>query len=148
MNIEQCSIHSDNSHLAYKFKSIGPNGIIRKVVRYTIIQGLHENYYNLSFGDWDEVNGIIDDHIISNNKDTEKVLLEVARTALQFLEHFPKAKILILGRTRARIRLYQMSISKNITELNELVDIKGFKNGHLKKFEPGINYEGFLICSK
>ena len=148
MNLEQYSIISDSSHLSYKFESVGPKGIIRKVVRYTLIKDLFENYYNLSFGDWDEITGRIDDNIISNNNDTKKVLLTVAFTALQFVNHFPEAEILIVGSTKSRTRLYQMAINENIIEIDKLFELQGFRNGDLEKFKTGINFDAFLIKKK
>jgi hypothetical protein len=145
MNIEQYSIISDNSHLFYEFRSIGPRGIIKK---YILFQQLNENFFNLSLGDWDELSGIVDDLVVSNNNDTYKVLNTVANTFLQFVHHFPAASVLIVGSTNSRTRLYQMAIGRNIFEIQEFFDLQGFKNGIWEEFKVGINYDAFLVKKK
>jgi hypothetical protein len=148
MHLDQYPITSDGSHLSYKFESIGPKGIIRKVVLYRKMKSRHGIFYNLSFGDWDEINGNIDDRVISNNYDTEKILVTVARTALQFSNHFPNTNVLIAGSTKSRTRLYQMAINQNLNQIEILFEIKGYTNGCWKKFKTGINFEAFLIRKK
>lgn len=145
MNIEQYPVISTSSHLYYKFYSIGPKGIIKKFVQFKQI-GI--NLYNLSIGDWNERKGIIDDSVISNNLDTLKVLNTVAHTVILFIDHFPKAEVLIIGSTNARTRLYQMSISRNIIEIQKFFDFKGFKNRNWEEFRIGTNYDAFRIKNK
>ncbi len=148
MNIEQYSIISDGSNLSYKFLSIGPKGIIKKVVRYIQIKDINENLYNLSFGDWDEKSGKIDDLVNSNNGDSTKVLITVARTALEFANNFPEAYVLIIGSTRSRTRLYQMLIARNISDIDKYFDLQGFRNGYWEKYKTGTNFDAFLIKKK
>ena len=69
------------------------------MVYYRKIKSLKGNYYNLSFGDWDETNGVLNDLAISNNYDTSKVLFTIAQTVLLFIKHFPDANIMIIGST-------------------------------------------------
>ena len=144
MNVEQYSIISDSTNLSYKFVSIGPRGVIRKMVSYRKIKSLKGNYFNLSFGDWDDISGILNDLLISNNYDTSKVLFTVAQTVLLFVKHFPDANILIIGSTRSRTRLYQMTIAQNINEINKQFEIQGLRNGNWEIFRKGINYDSFL----
>ncbi len=148
MNSEQYSIIADSSHLSYKFQSIGPKGVIKKAVFYRELKYPNENYYNLSFGDWDEKSGSINDHINSSNDDSTKVLLTVAFTIFQFLDFFPYAIVLIVGSTRSRTRLYQINIGRHINEIENHFDLQGFRNGKWEIFRTGINYEGFLIKKK
>ncbi len=145
MNIKQYSLLSDSLHLAYKFESVGPRGIIKKLVSFRKIKSLKGNYYNLSFGDWEEINGDLNDLVISNNKDTAKVLFTVYQTVLEFSKHYPRANILIIGSTRSRTRLYQMIIAQNIGEIDKQFGIQGLKNGIWEEFKNGINYEAFLV---
>jgi len=148
MDSEQYSIIADGSHLSYKFQSIGPKGIIRKIVRYSKISDFNENFYNLSFGDWDEISGRLNDRVNSNNNDATKVLLTVAFTIFQFIIHFPDANILIVGSTSSRTRLYQMNIGRNIKEIDKHFVLQGFINGDWQSFRTGIDFEGFLIKKK
>jgi hypothetical protein len=148
MDSEQYSIIADSSHLSYKFKSIGPKGVIKKKVLYRKLNPIYKNYYNLSFGDWDEKSGSIDGIAISNNNDTKKVLFTVALTILEFVRHFPNSTVLIVGSTNSRTRLYQIAISQNYKEIEKLFEIYGFRNAEWGKFKSGINFEAFLIKTK
>ena len=134
MNIEHYSIISDSSNLSYKFVSIGPNGIIKKVIRFINIKDISENLYNLSFGDWDKKSGKIDHFINSNNDDTMKVLTTVAIATLQFMNHFPGANVLIIRSTNSRTRLYQMFITRNISEIDKYFSLRGFRNDNWEIF--------------
>jgi len=60
MNVEQYLTSYDSSNLSYKFQSVGPNGIINKVVLFKKMNIRNRNFYTLSLGDWDETNGNID----------------------------------------------------------------------------------------
>ncbi len=51
-----------------------------------------ENFYNLAFGDYDEISGEINDHKITNNGDSLVVLATVASTVYAL-----QTNILILG---------------------------------------------------
>jgi hypothetical protein len=148
MHLDQYSITSDISNLTYKFDSIGPKGIIKKIVQFKAVKSMGINVYNLAFGDLNEISGEIDDIIVSNNNDTKKILFTVGTTSLQFINHFPNAKILIVGSTISRTRLYQMVINQNIVEIDKLFDLRGFRNGNWEKFTSGINFEAFLVKKK
>ncbi len=148
MNIEQYQTSYDSSNLSYIFQSIGPNGIINKVVLFKKMNISNRNFYTLSLGDWDETNGNIDYYSVSNNGDTDKVLFTVGQTVLEFVNHFQNASILIVGSTISRTRLYQMAIAQNINEIAKLFEIEGFRNDQWEKFKTGINFEGFLISLK
>ena len=148
MNVEHYSIQSDSSFLIYKFQSVGPKGTIRKIVQFQKIENIAENIYNLLFGDWDIKNGLIDDKVISDNKDANKILVTIARTVLQFVKHFQGAKILIVGSTRTRTRLYQMAIAQNLTAINKHFDIQGLIDDHWENFRSGINFDAFLAKGK
>jgi hypothetical protein len=68
--------------MTFKFISEGPKGRIDKEIQYA--ETLIKNVYNLAFGDKNEINGEIDDKIISNNKDAQKILATVAASVLIF----------------------------------------------------------------
>ena len=148
MNLDQYPIISDLSHLLYKFESIGPKGIIKKVIQYTPVKSIGKKIYNLSFGDLNEINGEPDDTKVSNNNDTKMILLTVARSALEFSSQFPHARILVIGSTKSRTRLYQMTFRKHFEEIDKLFDIQGYIEYDWRKFESGINYEAFLFTKK
>lgn len=89
MNQPQYQFHTNESYLDFEFESNGPNGRIKKVVRYSPrnVEGI--TYFNLGFGDWDEEEKRIDDSSISNNQDTQKVLATVAATVIEFTAVYP-----------------------------------------------------------
>ncbi|MEJ0081027.1 MAG: hypothetical protein WDM78_08810 [Puia sp.] len=132
----------------YRFESVGPKGIIKKVIQYTAVKSIGKNTYNLSFGDLNEISGEPDDTIVSNNNDTKKILLTVARSALEFSSKFPHARILVIGSTRSRTRLYQMTFRQHFEEIDKLFDIQGYVEYDWRKFETGVNYEAFLFTKK
>lgn len=148
MNLDQYPIASDHSHLTFEFESIGPKGIIRKIVQFQPVRSTGKNLYILSFGDLNKVTGEMDDTVVSNNGDTKKILLTVARSALKFSAKFPQAHILIAGSTISRTRLYQMAFKQHFDEIDKLFDIQGYIEFDWKKFESGINYEAFLLVKK
>jgi hypothetical protein len=148
MNLDHYPIATDSLNFTYMFDSIGPNGIIRKVVSYRRITPLDFNYYNFSFGDWDKITGKVNDISISNINDTKKILLTVGLTTLQFVNHYPNAKVFIEGSTMSRTRLYQMSITQYFDEIDKLFDLEGCTNGNWEKYQTGINFEAILIKKK
>ena len=50
-----------------------------------------KNVYNLAFGDKDQNTGDIDDTVISNNEDSEKVLATVVATVYALTDKYPDA---------------------------------------------------------
>lgn len=62
-------IYKTDNFLDYEFISIGPNGAIKKVIRFT---QLDKEAYNLAFGDLDFETGEIDDLSVTNNNDSTK----------------------------------------------------------------------------
>lgn len=145
MNQEKYSVIRYDDFLTYEFLSQGPKGAIKKLVSY---QEIDDNLFNLAFGDWDEVNRKMNDAIRSNNNDRNKVLLTVAFTAIDFIQHWPNATLLIKGSTESRTRLYQIKINNNWNEIIRLFDIKGFYNGYWEPFKKEKNYESFLLKAK
>jgi hypothetical protein len=77
-----------------------------------------------------------------------KVLTTVVMAVLQFMNHFPEANVIIIGFTNSRTRLYQMFITRNISEIDKYFGIQGFRNGNWDKFKTGTNFEAFLITKK
>ena len=131
--------------MTYEFTSVGPKGAIPKLVIY---YELEDNVYNLAFGDKDFNTGDIDDLVITDNKDSQKVLATVASTVYAFFKKYPDAFIRASGSTKARTRLYQMGISKYLDEITADFNVFGEKDGKLHPFERNIGYDAFLIMRK
>jgi hypothetical protein len=103
--------------MTFEFISEGPKGLIHKLVRYQPTN--LKEVYNLAFGDKDHTTGNIDDSVISNNKDSEKVLATVVATIYAFTDKYPDAWIYATGSTKSRTRLYIMGITKLFSEVND-----------------------------
>ena len=133
--------------MVFEFTSVSSKKHIRKRVEYQNI-GL-EDYYNLAFGDVNlETNGI-DDKVVSNNDDGEKVLATVASTIYTFIKSYPNAVIFAKGSNSVRTRLYRIGISNNLEELKKQFDVFGFiENVGWLKYEKNVDYSAFYITKK
>ncbi|OJV18343.1 MAG: hypothetical protein BGO21_22560 [Dyadobacter sp. 50-39] len=132
---------------SYSFWSAGPNGFVRKVIKFQLIS--HEKQlYNLAFGDCALDSEFVDDRAVSNNGDTQIILATVATAASQFMADHPGATVLATGSTVSRTRLYQMGISKFFVEISSKFAVKGYLNGDWLHFERNNNYEAFLLEHK
>lgn len=148
MNLEQYPIRTNASYLDFEFDSEGPNGTIRKVVRFSPQNSNKITYFNLGFGDLDLKTGAINDLSKSNNNDREKILATVAATVLVFTKHFPDVMVYAQGSTPARTRLYQMGIAANWVEIGNLLQVYGFTQGKWFEFQSDTNYDAFLVIRK
>ena len=133
----------------YEFYSNGPKGIVKKVVRYSLIQERPFKIYNLGFGDWNEKQQDVDDLVITNNEDRQKVLATVADTVVDFLSNHPRAAVFAQGSTASRTRLYQMNIGAYWREIQDASYlVQGYLSGEWQSFKTGINFEAFIIRRK
>lgn len=149
MNLEQYNYQSSGSFLDFEFLSAGPQGEIKKVVRFSQIQAEPSPVYNLGFGDWNEKQNKIDDFVISNNKDAERVLATVASTVINFTDHYPDAIVYAEGTTASRTRRYQMGINKYWHEIAPIFDVFGLiENVGFEPFQSGKNYIAFVVRRK
>ena len=128
----------------YEFFSSGPRGRIRKRVIFRLTEEDPERIYNISFGDSD-ASGDIDDKVISNNGDSEKILHTVAATLLEFIYRHQDAWLHAEGSTPSRTRLYQMAISRYWKWIRNQFIVIGLSRDRWVPFKKGINFEAFLI---
>lgn len=143
--MERYPVTSNAEHDTYIFWSHGPKGSVKKVVVYTLISN---GAFNLGFGDWDETNKCLLDHVKTNNGDTQKVLATVAATALDFIAHHPKAGIFIQGTSASKTRLYQMGINANAMLIKQYFETFGYEQNGWQPFVAGRNYIAFYLKSK
>lgn len=146
MKLPKYQLKSDEKLSSYEFISEGPNGRIVKWIQFTPIN--QNEIYNLAFGDISQVSGEIDDLIVSNNGDSEKVLSTVVSAVYAFCDKKPTAWIFVSGSTSSRTRLYQMGISKYLDYIKEDFFVYGMKEGEWEEFEIGKNYSSFLAQKK
>lgn len=151
LSTHTCYMHQEKYDLSveedchtFRFISEGPRGAIQKVIVFRQLQGI-DNYYNLSFGDWNEVMQKVDDMAVSNNLDTLKILSTVAHAVSSFLKDRPGAVVFASGSTAARNRLYRMSIAKYWDEINSRFVIRGSHNKKWQPFKKTVHYDAFVL---
>ena len=132
--------------MSFEFVSEGINGVIHKLVQYKKTNV--KDVYNLAFGDKDLATGDIDDLVISNNGDSEKVLATVVATVYAFTDKYPSAIIYATGSTNARTRLYRMGIAKYFTDVTNDFEILGETDDDWEQFKLNTNYNGFIVKRK
>ena len=141
LNLDKYSYRTNSSYLDYEFESTGPNGIIKKIARFIEIG---TNIFNFGFGDLNEKTGEINDTIVSNNEDGDKVLGTVASIIYDFTSLYLKAAVFIQGTTQARTRRYQMGINKYWEQISPIFEVFGLRNEKWEPFRKGENYDAFL----
>lgn len=104
--------------------------------------------YNLAFGDENPETGLLDDSAKSNNEDRDKVLATVANTIINFSDHYGNHLIYATGSSRARTRLYQMSIAAMIDKINKDFDVYGVIDLIAYPFQKSVNYDAFVVKRK
>ena len=124
----------------------GKNGKIEKVIRY---EKITDDVFNLGFGDKDPITGKINDKVVTNNGDTEKVLATVVSTVFTFTERNPNAYFYATGSNHVRNRLYRRGITKYLSEALDTFAIYGMlPNQEFGIFNPNTDYVGFLLHLK
>ena len=147
-------MHLEHYHIArssrkaalYEFTSTGPKGDVIKAVLFTATNLL--NFYNLGFGDLKDDGEGVDDLVVTDNSDTQKVLTTVARIVMDFTELNPDAMVFATGSTPARTRLYRMGITGHLAAMEGLFTIYGLLDGGWELFKRGENYEAFYVIRK
>jgi hypothetical protein len=149
MDLQRYDFTTNENFLDYEFYSEGPNGKIKKVVKFSIQNAEGTTYFNLAFGNWDEENKKLDDKAISNNNDRDIILATVAMTVLDFFDQYTDALVYIKGSTPARTRLYQIGIAANLIEIEKTLKIYGYtKTNKWQPFCKKVNFEAFFVLRK
>ena len=147
MNYPRYDYSTENNLNIFEFESVGNKGKITKIVQYT--EMTVKGYFNLGFGDLDIETREVNDEIITNNGDGQKVLATVVSTIYSVTGRNPEAYIYATGSSESRTRLYRMGITNNLIELKKDFYVFGLKND--EEFEPfiiGEDYLGFLVKRK
>ncbi len=143
---ERYEIEINEVNSDFEFTSVGKKGEIRKVVRFSSY-GI-PNVVNLGFGDKNLVTGELDDKVITDNGDFEKILATVGLTVYIFSNLNPHTVITFKGTNKARMRLYRIAISKFIERISEDFDVYGLTQTGWFPFERNTSYKGFLLQRK
>lgn len=134
--------------LIYTFDSVGPRGVIPKVVRYNLENGGQGTYLNLVFGNRCNESDSVDTLSVSNNGDRAKLLATVAATVIDVTGRFPDMTVYAKGSTRARTRLYQMGIFGHWDLIAPLFDVFAYINGIWVPAVKNVNYDAFAVKRK
>jgi hypothetical protein len=143
---EKYYVEAAPSLLKYEFYSDGPKGRIKKQVIFKPFD-YNPSVYNLGFGDVGE-DGEINDTIISDNRDSQKILSTIALTVFKFYEKHPQSYVFITGSSQARTRLYRIGITNNLEEIRNDFRVFGIIEDTWEVFVKGRNYEAFLVEKK
>jgi len=146
MKFDKYPVTVGATSMVFEFTSKGIRGNIQKLVVYSETH-LH-NFYNLGFGDKNEITGEIDDEVVTNNGDSEKVLATVASTLYIFMEKYPDAMVFATGSTKARTRLYRIGISNHLAEIQKDFNVYGLINEHWQPFQKQMEFDAFLVIKK
>lgn len=153
MNLEVYDLKdTSREHTHFAFISEGKHGQIIKIIAYQNTgEDSNENpIFNLGFGDYNITTGQVDDRIVTDNGDMEKVLATIAQTVPLFLLHHPTAIIEVSGSTKGRTRLYKILINKYMEEFTDFVTIYGLNDetGELEYFSSHKKYSRFFAIKK
>ena len=146
MNLERYELKSGTNQEVFELTSVGKKGKIIKLVQFE--ETNYKGIFNLGFGDKNLDSDEIDDTVISNNGDSEKVLATVVATLYAFLNKHPNAMVYATGSTKSRTRLYQIGIFKYLDVVEKDFEIFGEINNKWFTFEKGTNYNAFLVKLK
>lgn len=101
---------------------------------------------NLAFGDVSD-KGEIDDLVVSNNGDRNKVLATVAYVIGIYLSRYPNRIIRFEGSTEERNRLYRMAVGLNLEELSSAYEILAEHPDGIQPFRKNAPIDAILIKS-
>ena len=129
----------------FEFQSVSYDRTIQKVVEFRELE--IPDIYNLALVNVNK-DGTFDDMSVSNNQDMETIIATVIRTIQVFLTFQPIAKVLFMGSTPSRTRLYRGIINKYLAQAEQIYEIHGIINWVNEPFQGDKTYDAFLIFQK
>lgn len=146
MKLGRYELKVGDNFITFEFVSEGPKGEVAKVVQFQQID--ETTVYNLAFGDFNSLTGELDDKIVTDNGDSEKVLATVVAAIYLFTEQYPGAWIFATGSTPARTRLFRMGINKYFDIANKDFYILGEQQEKFNWYQKGEDYQAFVVHRK
>ena len=146
MKLSRYHLKSNEPLTTFEFISEGPKGLIYKLIQFSPTN--LKDMYNLSFGDKDSTTGHLNDTIISNNGDSEKVLVTVVAAVYAFTDKHQDIWVYATGSTKSRTRLYRMGITKYLSQAKKDFEVYGEVGEDWELFKNNKEYDGFLIRRK
>lgn len=121
----------------YLFSSCGPKGNIDMTIQFTPTE--EDGIFNLAFGLLDK-DGKMNDTIINNNGDRNKIIATVIAAINEFTYHYPDKIVYFSGHTKGRNRLYRGALSIYLEQWLQNYTIWGIKEDNsfelFKKTHP------------
>lgn len=146
MNLNRYDLNAGRKLTTFEFLSKGRKGNIIKVIQFQPMA--FSNLYNLAFGDKNLNTEELDDKIVTDNGDSEKVLATVVAAVYAFAGNYPEAWIYATGSTIARTRLYRMGINKYFEMVEADFNIMGERQNEWEWYEKGKDYQAFAVQRK
>ena len=146
MKLDRYELKAGRSLTTFEFLSEGKKGKIVKIIQFQ--QMNIENLYNLAFGDKNLNTGTLDDQVITDNGDSEKVLATVVSAIQAFADRYPECWIYATGSNAAKTRLYRMGINKYFEIVKADFDIMGESINEWEWYEFGKDYQAFAVRRK
>lgn len=146
MNYPSYLFYSNQNSTEFFFESIGSKGVINKVIAFqeTSFAGI----YNLALGDINPLTNEVDDTVVTDNGDTEKILATTFQIVNHYFSLFPHHQIYFSGNSPARNRLYRIAINHSFYALDSIFELFGVMNNELEPFVSTRPYQAFLIRKK
>lgn len=146
MKLDRYELKAGRNLTTFEFLSEGPKGKITKLIQFQ--QMNLPNLYNLAFGDLISLTGKIDDKVVTDNGDSEKVLATVVAAVYAFTGQYQNVWVYATGSTAARTRLYRIGINKYFEAADEDFDIMGELQSEWQWYEKGKDYQAFAVHRK
>ncbi|HEA30407.1 MAG TPA: hypothetical protein ENH91_10495 [Leeuwenhoekiella sp.] len=146
MNNEKYHLKSESKFTRFEFISEGSKGAIRKLIEFQ--ETTNPDVYNLAFGDFNSRTQNFNDLAISDNGDTQKILVTVVDAVYTFFNKYPDFFVYATGSTKYRTRLYRMGINRFYNEVKKDFYLYGQIGDDFVDFEIGTEYDGFLVQRK
>lgn len=146
MILDRYELRAGKNLTTFEFLSEGKKGKISKLIQFQ--QMNIKNLYNLAFGDKNLETGELDDKVITDNGDSEKVLAIVVAAIYAFADSYPESWIYATGSTTARTRLYRMGINKYFEIVAADFEIMGESRNEWEWYEFGKDYQAFAVHRK
>ncbi len=140
MKHEHYPFFSDEESCFFEFESIGPKGIIQKVVSFDYVS---DKLWNLAFGD--KTNDGWADDVVSNNNDLFKVMSTVIAATIVFSDRYPKRAIQITPLDDRRELLYNAIFERHFDEISKTFDVYGLFEGMIVPYDPTQSFNEFYI---
>ncbi len=146
MILDRYEIKAGSNLTTFEFLSEGRKGEIMKIIQFQ--QMNLDNLYNLAFGDKNLDTGTLDDKVVTDNGDSEKVLATVVSAIYAFADRYPDSWIYATGSTESRTRLHRMGINKYYEIVVLDFEIMGEYRNEWEGYEFGKDYQAFAVHRK